>query len=199
MRAKSQSEAGFTLLEVLISLVVLGLLILGLAQGTRFGLLATGRQSRIITRQADFDAVDRTLRRMIEQIAPGNSHDAPEIKGNANSVEFTSELPLGAGSSPTCQAEIRILVDRSQELLLRWAPYSHGIRIGPPPSPTDTLLLPDVDRLEISYWSHTGPPGWRASWSEAALPALIRIRIVLAADPAAVWPDIVAAPQRSRP
>jgi general secretion pathway protein J len=199
MRPKGQGEAGFTLLEVLISLVVLALLILGLAQGTRFGLLATGQQSRIITRQADFDAVDRTLRRMIEQIAPGNAHDAPEIKGNANSVEFTSELPLGAGTSPTSQAEIRLLVDRSHQLLLRWAPYSHGIRIGPPPSPTDTLMLPDVDRMEISYWPHTGPPDWRGSWSEAALPALIRIRIVLVADSAVAWPDIVAAPQRSRP
>ena len=39
------SDAGFTLLEIMVALVVFGLLVLGLGQGVDFGLRAWGRQT----------------------------------------------------------------------------------------------------------------------------------------------------------
>jgi len=134
-------QAGFTLLEILVALVVLGLLVAGLAQGVRFGLLAWHRQLGQLAEDADLDAVDRTLRRAIEQIDPGNRHDAPEMRGSAASVEFTSLLPQSAAFVSDRRAEMRLLVDPAHQLVLRWAPYSHAERIVPPPAPTDTVLL----------------------------------------------------------
>lgn len=193
-------EAGFTLLEVLVSLVVLALIILGLAQGLRFGILAFQRQSAVINRSADMDAVDRTLRGIIERIDPGNAHDAPQIVGNARSVEFTSVLPEGAAAAlPTRAAEIRILVDRAHRLILRWAPYTHAGTVGAPPRPTDTVLLTQVSRITISYWPRSGPAHWLRAWTAPEVPALIRIDLGFAPGLHMSWPDIVAAPQRSRP
>jgi general secretion pathway protein J len=193
-------EGGFTLLEVLVSLVVLALIILGLAQGLRFGILAFQRQSTTIDRAADLDAVDRTLRGVIEQIDPGNAHDAPEIRGNAQNVEFTSELPAGAAAAlATREAEIRILVDRAHRLVLRWAPYRHAIPVGSPPQPTDTVLLPHVDHITISYWARSGPAHWLSTWTRPEVPALIRVRLSFPRASGMTWPDIVVAPQRSRP
>ncbi|WP_284948108.1 prepilin-type N-terminal cleavage/methylation domain-containing protein [Acidisoma cladoniae] len=191
-------EAGFTLLEVLVSLIVLALIILGLAQGLRFGVLALHRQSSLIDQHGDLDAVDRTLRTLIEQINPGNSHDAPEIRGNATSMEFTSELPYGAAVAlPDRQAEIRLLVDGNHQLLLRWAPYSHATyRV--PPQPTDTPLLQGILRVQLSYWSSAGTSGWRSGWDRSDIPALIRIHIVFLNERGLRWPDIVAAPSRHR-
>lgn len=191
---------GFTLLEVLVALIVLALIVLGLAQGLRFGILAYQHQEAMIRHMANMDAVDRTLRGIIEQIDPGNRHDAPEIAGNAASVEFTSELPEGAAAAlGTRAADIRILVDRAHRLVLRWAPYRHAKSVGPPPPPTDTKLVAGVDHITISYWARHGPPHWLRAWTKPEVPALIRISIVFQAGTGMSWPDIVAAPQRSRP
>ncbi len=192
---------GFTLLEVLVSLVVLALIILGLAQGLRFGILAFQRQSSTIGRAADLDAVDRTLRGIIEQIDPGNTHDAPEIRGNAQTVVFTAALPEGAAAAlgGTRDAAIRILVDHTHRLVLRWVPYRHAIPVGPPPHPIDTVLLPGVDHITISYWARGGPAGWLSTWTAPQVPALIRIRLSFPPASGMTWPDIVVAPQRSRP
>ncbi|MCB8883159.1 prepilin-type N-terminal cleavage/methylation domain-containing protein [Acidisoma cellulosilytica] len=195
---RRSAEDGFTLLEVLVSLVVLALIILGLAQGLRFGVLALHRQSRVIDQHGDLDAVDRTLRNLIEQINPGNAHDAPQIKGNATSMEFTSVLPYGAAAALTDrQAEVRVLVNSSHQLILRWAPYSHATYIMPP-QPTDTTLLQGVERIELSYWSGTGKAGWRSVWDRPDVPAIIRIHIVFLNQGGLHWPDIVAAPSRNR-
>ena len=199
MRRQPGADAGFTLLEILVSLIVLALIILGLAQGLRFGILALHRQSSVIDQHADLDAVDRTLRNLIEQINPGTTHDAPQIRGNGSTMEFTSQLPYGAAAAlPDRQAEIRLLVDGANRLVLRWAPYSHATYLVPP-LPSDTPLLQNVDRIELSYWARAGAPGWRRSWDRPEVPALIRIHIVFVKGTALVWPDIVAAPQRARP
>ena len=42
---------GFTLLEVLVALTVLGFLLIGLAQGVHFGVLAWGTEVRLTERQ----------------------------------------------------------------------------------------------------------------------------------------------------
>jgi prepilin-type N-terminal cleavage/methylation domain-containing protein len=52
------SVAGFTLLEVLVALAVMGLLLFGLVQGSHFVLLGWDRQTRLAARTEDLDAVD---------------------------------------------------------------------------------------------------------------------------------------------
>jgi len=44
---------GFTLLEILVALAVFAFLVLGLTQGTRFGLAAWDRQARTVDRARD--------------------------------------------------------------------------------------------------------------------------------------------------
>ncbi|WP_158801558.1 MULTISPECIES: prepilin-type N-terminal cleavage/methylation domain-containing protein [unclassified Acidisoma] len=191
-------QCGFTLLEVLASLVVLALLVLGLAQGMRFGVAAYDRQTRLTYRQADLDAVDRTLRQLIEQINPGTAHDAPAIAGTPDSFEFTSELPEAAAAWGSRDAEVRLLVDGTNRLLMRWSPYTHALP-NTPPAVVDTVLLEQVDHVVFSYWSRSGEAGWRGRWDKAEVPALVRIRIVFRAGSGRAWPDIVAATQRGRP
>ena len=50
-RGSHPGTGGFTLLEVLVSLVVLALIILGLSQGLRFGVLAFQHQAATIDRR----------------------------------------------------------------------------------------------------------------------------------------------------
>ena len=56
-------QTGFTLLELLVVVAVLGLLIIGLTQGVRAGLTLWDAQSRRTGETAELDAAARVLRR----------------------------------------------------------------------------------------------------------------------------------------
>ena len=191
-------DAGFTLLEILVALVVFSILMVGLTQGIRFGLTAWNRQTQTIAAAGDIDAVDRTLRRLIARIDPGSDNAAPLVIGSAGSFEFTSELPQSA-ALPTPLADLLLTVDARHRLVLRWTPHLHVQRAGPVPPRQEVELLGGVDRLQISYWPPPPASGWRSAWSGRDLPALIRIHLTFLQGDTRQWPDIVAAPMQQRP
>lgn len=195
--SNSDSSDGFTLLEVLVALVVMGFLLVGLSQGTRFGLRAWDIQARMIDEHGELDAVDRALRRLIQQLDPGTPTTGSTLAGTARQIVFTSDLPMAAVAA-TRRADMILAVDAAHRLMLRWTPHMHAVRIGPPPALQDAELLRGVDRLEIGYWRRDGVGGWLSRWSDRELPALIRIRIVFVEGDARTSPDIVAAPMLGR-
>lgn len=192
-------QAGFTLLEVLVALAVLGFLVLGLAQGVRFGLGAWDSQARLLARFGDLDVADRALRRVVAQLVPTDDVRLPGLRGTAAGFEAVTELPATAAALPTRQAAVALGVDRAGRLVLRWTPYLHARRLGPPPAPVESELLRGVERVEIAYWSAAAGGGWLPAWTRAELPDLVRFRLVFARGDARRWPDIVAAPMRERP
>lgn len=179
---------GFTLLEVLVALAVLGLILAALDGGLRFTLRAAERQARLVGSAGDFDAADRALRRLVAEADPGGPGIVP-LRGTPAGVAFTSTLPAGAGGGP---AEIRLGVEGGA-LTLRWLPHRFGRAFGPPPEARGVTLLPEVRRLELAYW--TGSE-WRRDWAEPELPALLRLRVVFQDETVRHWPDLVLATQR---
>ena len=177
------SGAGFTLLEVLVALTVLGLLLFGLVQGSHFVLLGWDQQTRLAARNEDLDAVDRTLRRLIVQAKPGSKWEPLIFAGTAHAVTFTSIVPLPADGFPAQRADVELVVDATHRLLLRWMPHFHAINVGRPPPPVTTEILDGVDRLELSYWPATQGGGWTSIWQNEAPPALVRIRIIFRFQP----------------
>lgn len=190
--------AGFTLLEVLVALVVLGLLMVGLTQGAQLGLSAWIRQDRAIAARAELDAVDRALRRLIGRADPGTTAEPLGITGAGAGLRFVSELPEGAALLANRRAEMALLIAPGRRLVLRWAPYLHARHLGPPPPPQDVELLRGVARLELSYLPPDGG-AWQASWTDHTLPALVRLRLIFGEDDARRWPDIVVAPMLGQP
>lgn len=182
------------MLELLVGLVVLGFILAGLTQGVRYGLRASDAQARLADGRSELDAVDRTLRRLLSGADPGNSHDPPSLQGGPARLAFVSELPAAVAGGAGQEADVALGVDGAHRLLLRWTLHRHAARIGPPPAPQEAELLRGVDHVEIAYWLN----GWQSSWTQAALPALIRVRIVFQPDDPRHWPDIVAAPLRQR-
>lgn len=188
---------GFTLIEVLVALAVLGFLMLGLSQGLRFGLGAWDSQARLLGRAGDLDIADRALRRIVTQLVPTGDAQQPGLRGTAQAFEAVAELPVTA-ALPTRQASIALGVDRAGRLVLRWTPYLHARRLGPPPAPQESELLRNVARIELGYWSGAAGGGWLSGWTRPELPDLVRIRLVFARGDPRRWPDIVAAPMRER-
>ncbi len=192
------TEHGFTLLEILVVLVVLGILLATLTQGMRFGVQASEKQARSLQLVTDLDAVDRTLRQLIERMKPGGfTGKPPFFVGEARLLSFTSDLPE-AFSLSAREADITLAVNAARQLRLFWEPHLTA-RNGRAPAPASTVLLEGVDHIELSYWGTDGVvPGWQTHWQSQALPGLIRLRIVFVPGSGRLFPDFVIAPKRDR-
>ena len=69
MSARLRDEGGFTLLEIIVAVVVLGFVLAGLVQATRFGINAWDVQTRLTDNAAEMERLDRVLRLIVEQAA----------------------------------------------------------------------------------------------------------------------------------
>ncbi len=188
--------AGFTLLEIIVVLAVFGFLLMGLSQTVRFGLTAWRQDARLSEGKTDLEAVDRSLRTIIENLAPGDEAAHPPILGSASTMIGLTRLRVpGSGLTPV-RIEAGLAVSGTR-LVLRWRPYHHWASFSAPPPPQETDLTGGVTTLAIAYWGRTGV--WTSTWHEPDLPLLIRLRLTFGGENAPHWPDIIAAPLLSRP
>jgi general secretion pathway protein J len=196
-------QTGYTLLEVLVVLVVLGLLMVGLTQGVRAGLAMWDAQARRVGETSELDGAARILRLLLTGIPanpsggvnPGAAATTTEFEGRPDSLAFVGDLPNGLGS--TRRAEIKIEL-RREKLVLSWTPRRHELSSAPPPQPVETELMGGVERLDLAYWGSPAPgqpPGWQAQWDGPGIPELVRVRLGFAKGDRRRWPDLIAAPQ----
>lgn len=195
------AQSGFTLLEILVALVVLGFLMVGLAQGVQFGLKAWDLQARQVALRSDMDATERVLRNLIAQADPGEFSDPATFKGDSSKMSFASRLPLPAVTGlPTRSVDVGLGVDARQRLVLRWSPRPHAERLTPEPLPNETVLLERVQRIEISYFKGGSGKGtgWLKTWNDPDVPLLVRFRLVFPSGDQRHWPEVVVGTMRQR-
>lgn len=193
---KPRRAAGFTLLEILVALAVFGFLLFGLSGTVRFGLTAWRQEARMSNGKTDLEAVDRSLRAIVENLLPGDEAARSPIDGSADSLTGITQLRVPGGGLQPVRVEAGLAVSGTR-LVLRWRPYHHGVALGAAAAPAEAELMNGVSRIAIEYLRPAG--AWAASWHEPDLPLLIRFRLILRGKDAPRWPDIVAAPLLSRP
>ncbi len=181
-------ERGFTLLEVLVGVAVLGLIIGVLYGGVSLALQGARRQDAVVAKTGDYDAVDRALRRLIAEADPGGAETIP-LRGTVGRVAFSSRMPDGSA------ADLAVGISGGT-VVLRWSPRRSGRPIGPGPAPQEAELLRGAQRVDLAYW---GTAGWRTEWADATLPKLVRLRVTFAPGDTRHWPDMVMATRRQTP
>ena len=185
---------GFTLIEMLAALAVLGVIMLLLGQGMQFGMLAAQREDRTLAGVGDLDAVDRLLRRLVSRIDAGGMYaTAPRFVGTPHAVEFTSAMPVAMAGGAAHEADITLTARAGTGFELSWRPHLRR-PCGPQAKPSQPQILPGVVQLDLAYAGADAV--WRTNWRETALPRLIRIRVVFAQGDARRWPDLILAPMR---
>ena len=188
-------SAGFTLMETLVSLIVLGFIIGGLAQGMRFGVSIWDRQVRMVDRDSALDSTDRILRMLLSRMAAGVDPHVPVVDGDASQLSFTAELPVNAPSSPTRLADLMLSESHDGALVLQWTPHLHARRLTSPVV-RQTVLMAGVRQVRFAYFqpqtAHEAA-GWTTSWRSASPPDLVRVHIDFR-DPSRRWPDVIVAP-----
>ncbi len=185
-------QSGFTLLEVLISLMIFGILMTGLVQGTQFGLRAWSAQTRAVETHQDLDLVDRTMRRLISTMDPDSRFGVETFTGNQHSMGFTAAMPEALSGFGTREADIVVSVSPAHVLTLRWAPHYRD----PHRAAAGTACDGAANRRR-SYRAGLRHGGRIAGsvgddWQAQGLPGLIRMRVVFPHGDPRVWPPIVA-------
>ncbi|CAM3591435.1 General secretion pathway protein J, putative [Pseudomonas reidholzensis] len=181
-------QAGFTLLEILVVISLLGLL-LGLVGGA---LLAANRAvvkaEQHSARLDELRATQRFLRQALGQMLPlsaatGNGEHTTTFEGNRDSVVFFAPLPSSVGGGLYRQR----LLWREGRLQVQLARLD-GSRLQAWGEPQ--RLLDGVEGLALSYrgYSPLGKPtGWLDQWPwPERLPQAVRVAVQLGAGQA--WP-----------
>ena len=191
-------DAGFTLVEVLAALAVLGVILAALSGGIRFGQQALVTQDRDTAVANQIAPVDAALRSLVAQAWPGAAGAEAGFAGTARSLSFRTVMPESLTAQRTRDAEVAIGVDPAHKLYVAWLPwYRNWIVAKPPPARID--LLANVDHIEFAYWDpslHLPPGGWVTAWVGTTVPKLLRIRLVFTKYAGLRWPDIIVATAR---
>jgi general secretion pathway protein J len=178
-------EAGFTLLELLIAVTLMGLVVLGLTHGVRFAGAAWSSQAERIGRQGDVDAVQNVLRRTIES--------ARDFRGDAATLRFVGEMPRALARGGAHEIELRLVADR---LVLSWRPHVKASE--PPAEPASAELARGVAGLELAYFSRADGGGWRPDFGDDPRPPAL-VRLAVRGTDGRAWPALVVAPMIEAP
>ncbi len=191
----ARRDGGFTLVEMLVSLVVLGLLAVLIVQGVGTGTRVWRHSRDSVGAVERVEAAQTLLRDRIERLRPvtrfeGNT-PVSDLGGDAQSFSFVS-LPLDS-ERPARARHYTVLRNGDGDLVLRWS-LDDG---SPEPEETDEVLLKGVDDLEIAYLDSgaDGAPAWRADWfHQAAPPRAVRLRVEFPEGDPRVWPEMIVRP-----
>lgn len=192
---------GFTLVEMLIGMTLVGfiltLLFAGLNLGTRSW--EAGEQ-RIATSSRQAVVVD-FLRRTLEQAYPlrwtVENEERLAFAGDAESVRLVGPVPIREGALVN-QLVVLELADgeTGHDLVMRWAlPDLREPGFEPAEAATPKVLIKGIKRLTFAYFgteSEMEEATWHDRWVEQKdPPQLIRLQLVM--ENGEAWPDIVAA------
>ena len=199
------SEAGFSLVEVLVALVLLGLLSMALFFSVRFGMTAWQRGGERSDQIHTSMLVQDLLRRLIGQAYPlvradGTGTGRVDFAGTATSLDFLAPVPVALASGG--RARVKLSIERRgdhSDLVLTSRPEL--VADDAPAELSRKTLLATVEAGEFAYFGVTQSQSaaqWRERWSgELSLPALVRVRVHFARSDPRLWPDLTIAPRIS--
>lgn len=200
---QSDREAGFTLVELLVSLVLLTMTALLLLATMTTGRGLEKRASASAIAGESVAAVHAILRDRIEAMVPesrfGPGEPIVDVRGDSGILSFTA--PPAEALRPAPPQRFRLMLTRAGELsLFSIDPLSTR---ADPEAPSvvgweRTPLLGNVTSLGITYFGAAPPDNqrrWRGGWRDRpSLPELVRIRVGFAPGDARIWPDLIVRP-----
>ena len=209
-RERGRRDAGFTLLELLVALTLLGLIVALLFGGLRFSTKAWEAADERIDQSSELQVVQSFMRRRLGQAYPLRvSQPAAERRiafaGTPEGVTFTTVMPahLGLGGF----YRLSFYSDEGsngKRLVASWRLFQPGTdqpgtdEFADAGAAGTTVLVDRISGVEFSYFGRSDPgrpAAWQDRWEGvASLPALVRVGVSFTESDRRSWPDLVVAP-----
>ncbi len=204
MIATRKNQTGFTLMELLVSITLLGLLGVMMVGGLNFGVRVWERTESSVQDQGRVAAVQALLRRQLAQMQPLEVRGLDRrpriaIDAKPGQLVFIGPVPeyLGLGGYHLISLETEA-AGAQRNLVMRWEPFT---RSQPGMTVSDKarkeVLLGGIKELRFQYLGHDRrgqSTGWKSSWTDSSnLPDLVQAEIVFDEERDEHWPALVAA------
>jgi general secretion pathway protein J len=203
-RARDRT-AGFTLVELLIALTLLGLLTTLIFGGLRLAARAWAKVDDRAAEAADQWAVEDVLRHAVTAAYPAFASADPGDRtivfdGTDKTLALLAPLPQAIGSGITAQMRF-FLADQehSRTLVMGWRLDLPSAATGASLPENQVKLLDHVRSIQFEYFgpaAEGGAPIWQAQWSgRDRLPDLVRIHLERDGPASSDWPDLLVEPR----
>jgi general secretion pathway protein J len=204
-RAAGDEDAGFTLVEILVAVALIGLLSSLIFGGIGFGARAWTKVERRTIEGTDIGAVQGVLRRTIAAAFPAFTSSDPTDRsiafdGEGGSLALIAPLPTAVEAGVMARERFFVAQNgAAQALFMGWRLDLPSSDEGTPLAEQTVLLLDHVRKAVFDYF---GPlddmqdPIWQASWTgRRSLPQMVRVRIERDDRSLPLWPDLISQPR----
>jgi general secretion pathway protein J len=188
------TDAGFTLLEVLVTTTLLAMLSVALLGGIEYGTKIWKKAQAAAMDDSHAHSVQADLAYSLEHIYPAFVATLQtgfvDFDGRADRISFlTPDRDI-----PGSLARVVIAADPDDPSQLIAA---SRLELAPDAQSTKRILVRDLKSLEFSYYGpadSSSPTAWHSDWqNKPRLPLLIRMHVTL--WNARPWPDLTVSPR----
>jgi general secretion pathway protein J len=190
-------DAGYTLVELLASLVIIGMVSMMMLSGITAGRRVWERADVANAQGETISGAQMLLRERIERAYPATRYDKiptyADFFGAANGVNFLS--PPRDIHAPSGLVRYNLALAPNGDLVLS---ALSDLAIDPKAPGEPLVLLHNVQQLDIAYFGVVPPdkdPAWHDQWQlRPALPLLMRVRVQFPPEDTRAWPDLLIKP-----
>ena len=197
------SESGFTLLEVLIAMTLLGVMMVLIFGILRVSVRSWESGEKQAAQVSQLLVLHNFLRSHLTRMKPWEddfSEDEPvfSFQGTEEAVQFVSTLPLhNRGAGGWHKFNLQLTKDHEKrDLIVKLEPFFPALEKEHQPI-DDVVLIENVEAIRFSYFGADKPddePQWLDEWLERShFPKLIRVEIKVRGEKN--WPPLVVAPK----
>lgn len=182
--------SGFTLIEMVVAMTILGTMLMLLYSGLSFALRSWDASDVNGQRTMDRRIGENFLRREVSELFPMRWKDPVTLKlafeGDSRHIRFVSARPAGVAMGGLSLVSVDVEDDsrdrRQRHLVMRRAmPDDEQKDFGPLDKAEATILIPDVESVEFSYFgaeNDFAEPKWFDDWRYTSrIPQMIRLRV----------------------
>jgi len=201
-RPVAAAAGGFTLLELLVALTLLGLILALIFGGLQFGTRAWETTEVNIEDQAEVRLVQAFLRRYMADARPVLESTQVARRdvvftGSRDALSFVALMPQHLGPPGLYKLQLEFVRDNDGGRLVftRSLYGEESTDVSLNEEEDEQVLLNGIAKVEFSYFGTSlpaQPPQWIDRWEKARnLPSLVGLRIEFAEDDGRYWPEMV--------